>query len=836
VTPRDLWPEARGARLLAGAGLVGAFVLAAVGQASVLEGRFTRGAVLYGTAALLFAVLLRLVEGPRRATPVVAAPVERGFRWGFLGLLPLAIALLGFVVRGVLVPRPTVLEQRLAAPAWILALGLLLVSVLGAVRWRPGRLRGLREKVRTNGLEVAAVGSLVLLAFALRTIDLARHPYPFINDEGRMGLEAVSLLAGRHPNLFGTGWAGIPLIGFLPYSVSILALGRAVLALRAVSALEGTLGVLFVYLLGRQIAGRAVGFFAAGFAATLPLHLHFSRLGVSNVVDGLTGPLVLGLTLRAIRKGRVADYLWAGLATGGALYVYLGSRLVIVLVAGVLGWQVFRERRFLQTHGAHLLAFAASFLFVTAPTAVFFVKFPDVFMGRIRSQSILHNGWLRDTAARTGRAELDLVLEQLSSTLGGYLVNPAVVGFFNSSRPYLFPVAAVFCVLGMAYAVSRICQTGYLALVTWYWAVVILGSALMVSPPSSERLVQSVTPLALFFGLGVWKLAEGLSRLGVARGLALTCGAAAVAVTGLQGVGYYFGDYRSRGCFGNAVDEAIQEVAGEARRLGPGYRLYLIGFPSGVDKIPNFEFLLPDIPKADIARATPEVIDRLPWDRGAFFSALPEREGTLRALARLVPGGEWKAVRRTCLDQACFFGYVVPPERMAAAGSVRGPASPSRSEAAVAALQTLARHGAPAVAGSPPNGGETVEIDGESVEVGHSDLDNGRIQDLFDGNPDTLARTGSSTVFLVDLRFAAPKRASGIEVTTGSMNVRLKAILTVKGRSETAVYEETFPRLPADPTVALDFGGTHEVETARIEIANADGGDGHVHVRELKFR
>lgn len=834
-TSRALWPKRRDARLLAGTGLAGAFVLAALGQASVLERRFTSGAALYGIAALLFAVLLRIVEGPRPSVPVVAAPVEGGLRRGFLGLLPPAFALLGFAVRGVLVPRPGLLDQRLLAPAWILALGLFLVSVLGAVRWRPGTLRGLRESVRTHGLEITVVGSLVFLALALRTIDLARHPYPFVNDEGRMGLEAVSVLAGRNPSLFGTGWAGIPLVGFLPYGASILAFGRGILALRAVSALEGTLGVLFVYLLGRLIAGRAVGLASAGFAATLPLHLHFSRLGVSNVVDGFTGPLVLGLTLRAIRKGRVADYLWAGLATGAALYVYLGSRLVIVLVAGVLGWQVLRERRFLRSHGAQLLAFAAAFLFVTAPMAVFFARAPGEFMGRIHSESILFNGWLHDTAARTGRPAPDLVLEQFSSTLGGFLVNPARFGFFNSPRPYLFPAAAVFCILGMAYAVSRIRQTGYLALVVWFWAVLILGSTLMVNPPSSERLVQSVAPMSVFFGLGVWKLAEVLSRLGVARRLAATCGAGIVAVTGLQGAGYYFGEYRSLGCFGNEVDEAIQEIAAEARRLGPGYRVFLIGMPSEFEKIPNFEFLLPDFPKADIARSTPEVVARLPRDLGAFFSALPDREETLRDVAALLPGGEWKTVRREYRDEVCTFRYVVSPERMAALGPVPVPASGSAEEQETAARPAPASRGASSAAGSSPNGGEVVEIDGATVEVEHSDLDLGRIQDLFDGSRNTLARTASSTVFVVDLGFAAPKKVSAIVVTTGSMTVLLKATLTVKGKSEPAVYQKTFTRLPPDPTVTLDFGGAHEVEKARIEIGNADGGDGHVHVRELKL-
>ena len=587
-------------------------------------------------------------------------------------LLPFAVALLGAVVAGVLTSPLGPQAERLLVPAWLLALALFLVSVLGAEGWRPGSFRALRETVRANAPEIAQAGLLVLLAFALRTVDLSAHPYPFVNDEGATGLAATAILAGEHPNLFGTGWSGVPLIGFLPYGASILAFGRTVLALRAVSAVEGTLGVLLVYLLGRQVAGRAVGFLAAAFAATLPLHLHFSRLGFSNVVDSFTGPLVLGLTLRAVRKGRLADHVWAGLASGAAVYVYLGSRLVVALAVGVLAWEVVRERRLLKARRVQLLAFAAAFLFVAGPIAAYFAKRPDDFMGRINSQSILHNGWLQGEALRTGRSPASLLGEQFSRTVGAYVADPATDGFFNSSRPYLFPVAALFCFLGMAVAVFRIRDTGHLLLVVWFWAVVILGSTLMVCPPSSERLIQSVTPLSILFGLGVWSVAKRLARPGAGNRPAVAFAAVAALVTGFLGARYYFGEYRSRGCFGNPVDEAIQEISREANRLGNGYDLYLIGVPAGCDSIPNFRYLIPDVPRRDVERATPELVASLPAGRGAFFAALGPADGTLRAIAGLVPGGEWKRVRRAVRDEVCYSRYVVPPGRLAETGPPPG--------------------------------------------------------------------------------------------------------------------------------------------------------------------
>ena len=135
-----------------------------------------------------------------------------------------------------------------------------------------------------------------------------------------------------------------------------------------------------------------------------------------------------------------------------------------------------------------------------------------------------------------------------------------------------------------------------------------------------------------------------------------------------------------------------------------------------------------------------------------------------------------------------------------------------------------------------PNVKEVIEIGGALVQTEHSAFDIGRIQDLFDKNKDSIARTQDATTMLVDLTFPAPRKMSGLDVTTGSMNVGLKVTLTEAGKNEPTVFSKSFAQLPPDPTVTLDFGGALSVKRARIEIANLDGGDGHVHVREVSFR
>lgn len=157
-----------------------------------------------------------------------------------------------------------------------------------------------------------------------------------------------------------------------------------------------------------------------------------------------------------------------------------------------------------------------------------------------------------------------------------------------------------------------------------------------------------------------------------------------------------------------------------------------------------------------------------------------------------------------------------------------------------APVPTRAEEPAPSIAtasaeSTGPTVKESFEIGGAMVETEHSALDGGRLQDLFDGNRESLARTQKATVMLVDLTFPSPKKMSGLSVTTGSMNVGLRVFLASAGDAAPVAFEKSFRDLVPDPTVTLDFGGPREVKKVRIEIANLDGGDGHVHVREVQF-
>ena len=156
-------------------------------------------------------------------------------------------------------------------------------------------------------------------------------------------------------------------------------------------------------------------------------------------------------------------------------------------------------------------------------------------------------------------------------------------------------------------------------------------------------------------------------------------------------------------------------------------------------------------------------------------------------------------------------------------------AAPSSSSAS-ATLPT-----APAAVASPDMVRDVLDIDGQSVTVEHSALDIGRVQDLFDDKLDTLARTTKANPAVYVFTFSKPRPIKGVEVTTATMDIDLKCIVTPASGGE-KTFSQVFHALPADPTVKLEFPGVSgPVQKVRVEIGNPAGGDGHIHVRTLKF-
>ena len=158
-------------------------------------------------------------------------------------------------------------------------------------------------------------------------------------DEGQYGSEALRILQGERPNLFGP----VPLFNLTAIFTYLMAgsmrlLGEDIVGLRIVPALMGSLSLVFVYLLVRQGWGAPTALVATGLVAVAPHHLFSSRIAIRDMVVLLLFiPAVLYFLYRAMLWRRPFDYALAGVGLGLGLWLDYNNKAMILLpIVGVV--------------------------------------------------------------------------------------------------------------------------------------------------------------------------------------------------------------------------------------------------------------------------------------------------------------------------------------------------------------------------------------------------------------------------------------------------------------------------------------------------------------------
>ena len=610
-------------------------------------------------AGALFIFICRKADGPSLPAPFKAILPERQVPPVALWFTNLGLSIVLLISIDVDLPNPT---NYLLLGAWLFNILLFCWNVFQLAHVSLPSRDAVKEWWRTHRLEVLLLALIGLAALLIRVIDLEKYPFAFINDEGEVGWEGLRILWGEKSAFFSVGWSNQPMLSFLPGALAIKLLGNTALPVRLFGAVQGTLAVIFLYLLAREAFDRPTAFFAACLLAALPWEVHFSRLGVMNISDSFFSAGVLWLTYRALRRGRYIDYLPAGLMTGFALYTYLGSRLVVVMAIGVFAYAALRQRDYLKTHFRHLAIFVLAFLIVASPVMFSFSRHFDEFMDRLNQESLLMNGQLAQAAAGSNMQPFDFMVRQVQLSTTTFIATPASGGFFDSPRPYLTWWAAVLLILGMACALWYFKQVRYTMLLGWFWAPILFGSVLTVDAPSHQRMLGAAPALALLVAIGLWKLAQSIrfvTRLPM-RWLLAVC-VLVVAFTAWQDLNFYFvGEFRTDHHFENAGDEFSYEVGLRAGELGSGYHLLLIGEPDIFSPFADFHYLAPDSDVQDFNTVNQETIANLPRDHGIFFACIPSRVEELRLVQEQLPGGQWDEVPRETQEGISYYAYILP--------------------------------------------------------------------------------------------------------------------------------------------------------------------------------
>ncbi len=132
---------------------------------------------------------------------------------------------------------------------------------------------------------------------------------------------------------------------------------------------------------------------------------------------------------------------------------------------------------------------------------------------------------------------------------------------------------------------------------------------------------------------------------------------------------------------------------------------------------------------------------------------------------------------------------------------------------------------------------DTVTLNGGPVVVAHSVFDGGTVQDMFDGDPYTLARGLEANPLVVEIRFPEPRVVTSLEATFAQMNFKWTILLYADDANPPVEYSEEYRGLPGEPHVTMKFDrGAAQVSKIHMEILEFNAPEpAHIHIRELSL-
>lgn len=377
--------------------------------------------------------------------------------------------------------------------------------------------------------------ALLALVFALggffRFYGLASIPPGLYPDEAMNGNNAVEALATGAFKIFYPENNGREGFFINIQALSVWLFGREAWALRIVSAIFGTLTILGIWFLARELFGgwaargrspdhadapeerftlspaAIIALTSAFLIATSYWHVNFSRIGFRAIMVPLCISFGLAFLLRALRTGSIPLTVLGGIATGVGFHTYIAFRFMPLVLLISLGVALRSWRRGLAKQSC-VPCVAALFLFVAflvaLPVGLYFLNHPEDFFGRSGQVSIF-----------SGDDPLREFVKSTVITLGMFNIHGDCNPRHNfACFPELSPIAGVFFLVGFALLLHSLFRRGdphrfaAFLLVSLFFVMMLPANLTREGLPHALRAIGMIPPVFIIAGWGAWWLWE----------------------------------------------------------------------------------------------------------------------------------------------------------------------------------------------------------------------------------------------------------------------------------------------------------------------------------------
>ncbi len=488
------------------------------------------GGMMLGAAIRLSATTPNFVALPVPPLSLLKIPGLK-LTYKFIAVLGILLLWLLAEINGGLFDFETLYLTTSNVQFWLLFVGVTLVIVgVGEV---PLRLPQIDRKT------LLTVGALTLLALIVRFWQL--------NDTVRIFVDELAFSDGiyniRH-NQYVPILAPMESIAAFPnlfaylMSQSVEVFGRTFVGLRGASAILGTLAIPAVYLLARTLFDKKTALIAALLLATFPPHVHFSRLGISEIAGPLFGTLALAFLSRAVLENHREDYAAGGAMLGMTHYFHEGGRVfytplaLLWVLALIIIWRPRVQPR-------NILIAVLTTIIVAAPIYYTLIGMGRSLAARMVDNNSALNGayWREMFAAGDFQRHIEyhllpafyIYVQRVENTL-----------FYRGNTALLLTSVIPAFLLGLFQCIWRWRMPGLMLVLMWVIAAS-LGNSLMVDSIGSPRYVMVFPALMLMAAVGI-RYTTALLIPGRSTIQAVVVAALAILLAVIQ-VNYYFNEH-----------------------------------------------------------------------------------------------------------------------------------------------------------------------------------------------------------------------------------------------------------------------------------------------------
>ncbi|MDP3779098.1 MAG: glycosyltransferase family 39 protein [bacterium] len=372
---------------------------------------------------------------------------------------------------------------------------------------------------------------ILALGIFFRFFRLTEIPLGLYPDEAMNGNNALEAKSTHDYKLFYQENNGREGLFINLQGISLTLFGRQPWALRGVSALMGSLTVLGIFFLTRELfsqrgnkkkrsAATTIALISAFFIATSYWHLNFSRIGFRAIMLPLLSTFALYFLLKGLRTKNIWTLAAAGIVTGLGFHTYIAFRFFPFIAAIPLCaelWNYYRNKKSTSQKSPHTWSMVSCspcavvlYLFVIFATAlpmgVYFLQHPDDFVGRSGQVSIFATP-----------SPVKTFIDTNVKTIGMFFVKGDCNTRHNyACQPELVWPVAIFFAFGIFLTIrdlfKRTYERSYVPVLLLGWLAIMSLPATLTweGIPHALRAIGMIPPVMILAGFGCWQLSAAL--------------------------------------------------------------------------------------------------------------------------------------------------------------------------------------------------------------------------------------------------------------------------------------------------------------------------------------